>query len=84
MLLGSRAHIPKALSSFPEQGDPQDRRRVHRREHDPNYRQVCTGSTNHVEALRIEFDPNIVPYAELVGKSTMFLVQGRDRLHTIL
>ena len=45
---------------------------------DPNYRQVCTGSTDHAEALRIEFDPNIVSYAELVGESTMFLVQARD------
>jgi len=41
---------------------------------DPNYRQVCTGSTNHSEALRIEFDPNVVSYAELVGESAMLLV----------
>ena len=45
---------------------------------DPDYREVCTGFTNHAEALRIEFDPNIVSYAELVGGSTMFLVQALD------
>ena len=35
---------------------------------DPGYRAVCSGSTNHAEALRIEFDPNVVTYAELVGE----------------
>ena len=34
----------------------------------PGYREVCSGVTDHAEALRIEFDPNIVSYAELVGK----------------
>ncbi|KAL6303371.1 peptide methionine sulfoxide reductase [Sparassis latifolia] len=33
---------------------------------DPNYRQVCTGTTDHAESLRIEFDPNVVEYDELV------------------
>ena len=36
---------------------------------DPTYRQVCSGSTNHAEALRIEFDPSKVTYEELVGPS---------------
>lgn len=34
----------------------------------PDYRTVCTGSTDHAEALRIEFDPSIVKYEELVGE----------------
>lgn len=33
----------------------------------PSYRQVCTGTTDHAEALKIEFDPSIVKYDELVG-----------------
>ncbi|THU83666.1 peptide methionine sulfoxide reductase [Dendrothele bispora CBS 962.96] len=33
---------------------------------DPSYRQVCSGATDHAEALRIEFDPNVVSYDELV------------------
>jgi len=33
----------------------------------PTYRQVCSGNTNHAEALRIEFDPSKVTYDELVG-----------------
>ncbi|KAF9529934.1 peptide methionine sulfoxide reductase [Crepidotus variabilis] len=33
---------------------------------DPTYRVVCGGTTNHAEALRIEFDPAKVTYAELV------------------
>lgn len=32
----------------------------------PNYRQVCSGATNHAEALKILFDPSKVSYAELV------------------
>lgn len=33
----------------------------------PDYRTVCTGKTDHAEALRVEFDPQVVSYAELVG-----------------
>lgn len=32
----------------------------------PTYRQVCSDTTGHVEAVQIEFDPNIMPYKELV------------------
>jgi len=34
----------------------------------PTYQQVCTGRTNHAEAVRIEFDPELVGYSELVGE----------------
>lgn len=34
----------------------------------PDYKTVCTGTTNHAEAVRIEFDPSIVKYEELVGE----------------
>ena len=34
----------------------------------PDYKTVCTGTTNHAEAVRIEFDPAIVKYEELVGE----------------
>jgi peptide-methionine (S)-S-oxide reductase len=33
----------------------------------PSYELVCSGTTNHAEALKIEFDPSLVSYAELVG-----------------
>lgn len=32
----------------------------------PTYQQVCSGATNHAEAVRIEFDPDVVTYEELV------------------
>ncbi|MBA0604423.1 hypothetical protein Godav_017084 [Gossypium davidsonii] len=35
--------------------------------HDPNYKLVCTGSTNHVEVVRVQFDPQICPYVNLLS-----------------
>ncbi|XVF11634.1 hypothetical protein REPUB_Repub08aG0044200 [Reevesia pubescens] len=34
---------------------------------DPNYKLVCTGSTNHVEVVRIQFDPQVCPYTNLLS-----------------
>jgi methionine-S-sulfoxide reductase len=34
----------------------------------PGYKEVCSGETDHAEAVRIEFDPSRVGYAELVGE----------------
>ena len=34
----------------------------------PSYRLVCGGATDHAEAVKIEFDPSIVSYDELVGR----------------
>ncbi|MCK9630229.1 MAG: peptide-methionine (S)-S-oxide reductase MsrA [Methanoregula sp.] len=36
-------------------------------EPDPDYEQVSTGSTGHVEALGIVFDPAVVSYDQLLG-----------------
>jgi peptide-methionine (S)-S-oxide reductase len=32
----------------------------------PSYRQVCGGDTGHAEAVRIRFDPAVIPYADLL------------------
>jgi len=32
----------------------------------PSYRQVCTGATGHAEVVRVEFDPDVIPYADLL------------------
>ncbi|AUN94560.1 peptide-methionine (S)-S-oxide reductase MsrA [Pseudazoarcus pumilus] len=33
---------------------------------DPQYREVCEGGTGHAEAVRIEFDPGLVTYRDLL------------------
>ena len=33
---------------------------------DPTYKQVCSGSTGHAEAIRLTFDPDAVSYADLL------------------
>ena len=34
----------------------------------PTYEQVCTGTTGHTEVAEIEFDPDQVPYEEIIRK----------------
>lgn len=34
---------------------------------DPTYEQVCAGDTSHVEAVRIEFDPGVITYDDLLA-----------------
>ncbi|KAF9779840.1 peptide methionine sulfoxide reductase [Thelephora terrestris] len=52
---------------------------------DPTYDDICFGRTDHAEAVRIEFDPTIVSYAELVEffyrthDPTTVNKQGADR-----
>ncbi|MCJ7666036.1 MAG: peptide-methionine (S)-S-oxide reductase MsrA [Actinobacteria bacterium] len=33
---------------------------------DPDYRSVCSGNTGHAEIIRIEFDPDIISYGQLL------------------
>jgi peptide-methionine (S)-S-oxide reductase len=33
---------------------------------DPDYKQVCGGTTGHAEAIQIEFDPTTISYADLL------------------
>jgi len=33
---------------------------------DPSYQDVCTGRTGHVEAIQLEYDPNVISFAELL------------------
>ena len=40
----------------------------------PTYQTVCSGATDHAEALRIEFDPGVVSYQELVGEYRTYCV----------
>jgi methionine-S-sulfoxide reductase len=34
---------------------------------DPNYKLVCSGTTNHVEVVRVQFDPEVCPYTNLLS-----------------
>jgi len=33
---------------------------------EPSYEEVCSGTTGHAEVVRITFDPDVVPYADLL------------------
>ena len=32
----------------------------------PSYEQVCTGRTGHAEVVQVEFDPDVIPYADIL------------------
>lgn len=32
----------------------------------PSYREVCSGGTGHAEAIRVEFDPAVISYAQIL------------------
>lgn len=50
----------------------------------PTYESVCTGTTDHAEALKIEFDPEVVKYKTLLKHffkmhdATQYMRQGPD------
>ncbi|MCA9039598.1 MAG: bifunctional methionine sulfoxide reductase B/A protein [Planctomycetaceae bacterium] len=52
---------------------------------DPSYYQVCTGETGHAEVIEVDYDPNLVSYADIIRvhlgthNPTTLNQQGADR-----
>jgi peptide-methionine (S)-S-oxide reductase len=45
---------------------------------DPDYEQVCTGETGHVECVMVVYDARVVSYAQLVGVAVARLQQREE------
>ena len=49
-----------------------------------NYKEVCTGTTNHAEAVKLEFDPKVISFEKIIRKffefhdPTTLNTQGHD------
>ena len=43
----------------------------------PSYEAVCGGRTGHAEAIRIEFDPQVIAYADLLDIFSIPMIQRR-------
>ncbi|GAN78683.1 peptide-methionine (S)-S-oxide reductase MsrA [Acidocella aminolytica] len=50
----------------------------------PSYKQVCSGATGHAEVVKVEYDPSVISYADLlrvfftIHDPTMLNRQGND------
>ncbi|KAG6884580.1 Peptide-methionine (S)-S-oxide reductase [Termitomyces sp. T159_Od127] len=44
----------------------------------PSYKLVCSGTTEHAESVKIEFDPRVVSYADLVDPLQEFFYRTHD------
>lgn len=50
---------------------------------DPSYRDVCSGTTGHTEAIQIVYDPEVVDYEELVRIGMERLGDSRNLLNQV-
>ena len=47
----------------------------------PTYKQVCTGTTGHTEAVQVHFDPRVVSYEDLLEVKDQLLDMIESAFH---
>jgi peptide-methionine (S)-S-oxide reductase len=49
-----------------------------------SYKEVCSGTTNHAEVVKLEFDPEIISYENILNIFLKFMIQQHSTLKDLI